>query len=109
MKLLIPTAISLLLLTACTSYKEGFDCEAVPGVGCKSIAQVDRMIDDGKLGGDDTADNPQEAYKKDNKELSQATAKGVHVWIAPYTDNDGITYGPQSLFVPFRTNEKGEM
>jgi hypothetical protein len=101
---------SLILLTACTSYKEGFDCEAVSGVGCKSIAEVDHMIDQGKLGVDDNSsqeNNPQRVIKGD---ITQAeNKKGVHVWIAPYSDDEGIWHGSQSLFVPLRTNEKEEM
>ena len=107
MKHLIPT-ITLLSLTACTSYKEGFDCEAVPGVGCRSISEVDKMIDEGKIGAGDTSNkesNPQEESKEDNKYLSPI--RGVRVWIAPYSDDDGTTHGAQNLFVPLRPHPEG--
>lgn len=99
---------SLLLLTACTSYKEGFDCDAIPGVGCRSISEVDKMIDEGKIGADDTSNkkpNPQEESKGDNKHLS--FIKDVHVWIAPYSDDEGTTHGAQNLFVPIKPRLEG--
>ncbi len=105
MKLLIPTVMSLLLLTACTSYKEGFDCEAVPGVGCHSISEVDKMIDEEKLGVE-KAQN-EEIRKEDKLPRSPAQSKGVHVWIAPYTDEAGITHSAQNLFVPIKPNPEG--
>ncbi len=107
MKHLIPIT-SFILLTACTSYKEGFDCEAVSGVGCRSISEVDKMIDEGKIGTDDTSNkesNPQEESKEDNKHLG--TMRGVHVWIAPYSDDDGTMHGAQNLFVPLKPYHEG--
>lgn len=108
MKQIIPI-ITLLTLTACTSYKEGFDCEAVPGVGCKSIAEVDHLIDQGKLGADDNSsqeDSPQGELTADRKPLDRT--RSVHVWIAPYSDDEGILHGSQSLFVPLKAQLEGE-
>ncbi|MBN9343771.1 MAG: hypothetical protein BGO76_01240 [Caedibacter sp. 38-128] len=102
--------ISLLLLTACTSYKEGFDCEAVSGVGCKSITEVDHLIDQSKLGADDNSNqenSSQGDLKRNHKPLERT--KGMHVWIAPYSDDEEVWHGSQSLFVPLTTNEKEEM
>jgi len=107
MKHILPIS-ALLLLTACTSYKEGFDCEAVSGVGCKSITEVDHLIDQSKLGADDNSNqesNPQKVIKRD---ITQAeNKKGVHVWIAPYSDDNGITHSSQSLFVPLKLSPEG--
>ncbi len=106
MKHLIPIT-SFILLTACTSYKEGFDCEAVPGVGCRSISEVDKMIDEGKIRADDTSTNKsnlQKESKEDNQHLS--SMRGVHVWIAPYSD-DGIMHSAQNLFVPIKPRPEG--
>ena len=43
------TLLSLLALTGCSSYQEGFDCPAGVGVGCKSLSTVDQMIERGEL------------------------------------------------------------
>jgi Type IV conjugative transfer system lipoprotein (TraV) len=38
------------LLTSCAGvYDQGFDCPAEKGVGCKSISQVNSMVDKGEL------------------------------------------------------------
>ncbi|OJX11911.1 MAG: hypothetical protein BGO77_04615 [Caedibacter sp. 37-49] len=113
MKNLIPVT-SFILLTACTSYKEGFDCEAVSGVGCRSISEVDKMIDEGKLGaeedhGSSHPETPPKEVAVEKQQDSLNKARGVHVWIAPYSDDEGVWHGSQSLFVPLRTNEKGKM
>ncbi len=39
-------------LCACSTTTETFDCQAGKGVGCKSIAEVNRMVDQGRLGGE---------------------------------------------------------
>src|SRR5690606_33985033 len=37
-------------LTGCSTTSETFDCKAGKGVGCKSISQVNKMVDEGSLG-----------------------------------------------------------
>src|SRR4051812_47631238 len=41
--------INLVILSGCSTYSETFDCPPGSGVGCKSISEVDQMIDEGKL------------------------------------------------------------
>ena len=66
------------------------------------------MIDEGKLGADNSSSqesNPQKVIKRD---ITQAeNKKGVHVWIAPYSDDNGITHSSQSLFVPLKLSPEG--
>ena len=38
-----------LLLTGCAVTKETFDCKYSKGVGCRSITEVNTMLNDGKL------------------------------------------------------------
>lgn len=92
------------MLTACTTYQEGFDCAARPGVGCQSITQVDRLIDQGKLGRDEE-DVEEATHRQNLKEYTQVhrslKKRGVHVWLAPYEDESGTWHDTQTLFVPF--------
>jgi hypothetical protein len=37
--------LSILLFGCSSSYKETFDCEPGSGIGCKSISQVNQMVD----------------------------------------------------------------
>lgn len=34
----------LVLLTGCTNYRNHFDCPPSPGVGCRSVSQIEEMI-----------------------------------------------------------------
>lgn len=47
----LPIISLSLLLSACSTASEHFDSEATPGVGAKSISEVNRMIDQGKIEG----------------------------------------------------------
>ena len=40
---------SLLSLVGCSSYQEQFDCPPGSGVGCKSLSDVDQLVESGKL------------------------------------------------------------
>lgn len=93
--------IPVLMLTGCSTYQEGFDCAAVPGVGCKSITQVDRLIDQGKIGVDEAL--PFESKSLNPQPLSPR-AKGVQAWLAPYEDENGTWHDSQTLFVPLERN-----
>lgn len=88
--------LSALLLSGCATYNEHFDCEPGSGVGCKSLSEVNEMIDEGRL--------PLETHTKDEKSaapLSHIKApKVLRVWVAGYTDEEGITHDPAFLSVP---------
>ncbi len=91
------------MLTGCTTYQEGFDCAAVPGVGCKSITQVDRLIDQGKLGNDEDTLGEKANTLQDVKPFdSSLKRQGVQVWLAPYEDENGTWHDSQTLFVPLK-------
>lgn len=70
--------------------------------------EVDKMIDEGKLGGDDRSNQeskPQKVIKGDITQIENK--KGVYVWIAPYSDDDATTHGAQKSFVPIKPNPEG--
>jgi len=61
LKPLMATALSVslsLILGACSTTSETFDCKAGSGVGCKSISEVNQMIDE-QVRGKETAGNKQ--------------------------------------------------
>jgi hypothetical protein len=41
------------LLAGCAGLNSQFDCPMPPGVMCKSLDEVNKMVDQGKLGGSD--------------------------------------------------------
>lgn len=43
--------ISSLLLSSCAVYRTGFECPASKGVACKSVSEVNEMVERLELGG----------------------------------------------------------
>ena len=57
-KLLKIISLSMvLMLSACSTSSEVFECEAGKGVGCKSISTVNKMVEQGKLSNNDEPDS----------------------------------------------------
>lgn len=100
MSLLIFTHFSA--LTACSTINSSFDCPLAAGVNCKSLDQVNRMVDSGQIRG-----RSQEITKISNLTCcntefeSFPTASFIpgapirygetvqRIWIAPYEDTEG--------------------
>ncbi len=91
----------LLFLSACTSNNELFDCPAGKGAGCKSISEVNRMVDQGHFGGLD--ENESSSLKTlapvamAYDDVAQTSSTGIEripeqnlrLWIAPFQDEAG--------------------
>ena len=52
----LPFLSVLILLTGCSTTSEVFECEAGKGIGCKSISEVNKMVDTGKLANNEEPD-----------------------------------------------------
>ncbi len=106
----------LILLSGCSSTSEVFECEAGKGIGCKSISQVNKMVDQGQLG--ESTDESQslktgapvfvqhnltpdslipnskpidmnEIVLSDQTTVSRIKEDHLRVWIAPFQDDQG--------------------
>ena len=83
----LPTLLGLwsLSLTGCMGvYEGGFDCPPGKGVGCKSISEVHRMVEEGEL--------PQKEKKNSSGERKEGSCKSCgeentekegQIWYAP--------------------------
>src|SRR3990167_499866 len=69
-KLLGTILLSGSLLSGCTPYAETFDCPASPGVGCRSLSEVNHIIEQGDL----PLKPKKENISKDNLPLIEASA-----------------------------------
>jgi conjugal transfer pilus assembly protein TraV len=106
MKRLILSTFLVALLTGCASLNSRFDCPMKPGVMCKSLDEVNDMVDQGKLGGHQdhnakpakhlTAISPVTTGASLNHP-SHCAERVSRIWIAPYEDTGGDYYG--STFV----------
>ncbi len=96
---LISTAF---FLNACAVSKESFDCPAGKGVGCRSISQVNEMVNQNKLNPNkkDVAKASQdplastmplspEVLSSDGMIIERIKEAHLRVWIAPYQDEQG--------------------
>jgi conjugal transfer pilus assembly protein TraV len=99
------------LLSGCSTTSEVFDCEAGKGIGCKSISEVNRLVEQGQAGGN--SDEPQsqkmvapvfaqnklnsgvmpidgnEIVLSDQTTVSRVQEAPLRVWIAPFQDDQG--------------------
>lgn len=85
-------------LPGCASMNSEFNCPAGKGVGCKNIHDVNQMVNDGKLGGNEKPDKFQvKSVASIASDLSAGSTispkrtqeKTLSIWIAPYEDKNG--------------------
>ena len=95
-KVILPVSfIALEILGGCASqYQESFDCPAVAGVGCASISQVNKMVDEEKITSDEDteASTPSEKHSVSSRGIGRA-------WFAPYRKSSNTWQGPQMIAV----------
>ncbi|MBY0281574.1 MAG: TraV family lipoprotein [Alphaproteobacteria bacterium] len=104
--------LSACLLSACTSNNELFDCPAGKGAGCKSISEVNRMVDEGQFGGnrEDSASSlkPLAPIALSSEEVSafsplssvpieRIPEQNLRLWIAPFQDEAGNLYEESAI------------
>lgn len=102
----LPIISLSLILTACSTAAENFDSEATPGVGAKSISEVNRMIDQGKIEVFPVSKeqvvapvvSPVPIAASETLVLSDQTVvhrqpeQYLRVWLAPFQDAHGNFY-----------------
>lgn len=120
--LIFPLFSLSLLLAGCESMNSKFDCPMGSGVMCRSISDVNAMVDGGKISTAYSKNNNNSYMPSKNSQTvtpptSAAINHGVYgepakqsdsvlrVWVAPYQDQDG-NYNQQSLV--YATVKKGQ-
>jgi hypothetical protein len=118
------------ICSACGIHKDHFDCPPKPGLGCKSISEVDALVnkvssyknklvgnvDPKTIGIDPICDlssktcrvskefpsyDPIVGLHKDNQALSDS----IKIWFAPYKDEDGNYFEENFVFTNLHKNE----
>lgn len=85
-------------ITGCTTSMKGqFDCPGTPGVQCKNISKVNKMVDQGAIPKEKGVDVPivRNSYK--GKVLKRTKEEVLTVWVAPFEDEEGIYHEPGVL------------
>ena len=76
-------------ITGCTPHRETFDCAPGVGVGCKSISEVNHLIDNKEQ--EEALSKGQGLQLQSTQSLS-TVSPGLRVWIAPYEDSNGYVH-----------------
>jgi conjugal transfer pilus assembly protein TraV len=86
------------LLTACGVSKENFDCKYGKGVGCRSISEVNTMVNEGQLRDPSKplANQPKNSVlEKHSSEfealnpVQRIQEAHLRIWVAPFQDEQG--------------------
>lgn len=100
------TLFICLCLTGCASMNADFECKMKPGVKCTGLDDINKMVDQGKLGNKRTVNEKADANAFGNfstpfpmtikaGEPLRYGEQVIQVWIAPYEDT-GDYYHQQS-------------
>ena len=106
-KRVINTAF-LLMLSGCSTMNSNFDCPQKDGVMCKSVSDVNHMVDSGQLGrssfsqkqkaSDTSFGNNTFVFKKEGNSPTRAAECVSRIWISPYEDKDGNYHDETMLY-----------
>jgi len=78
-----------------------FDCQAGKGMGCKSISEVNRMVDQGYFGNSNDEETrslktlapiamiPEESIQTSAAGIERIPEQNLRLWIAPFQDEAG--------------------
>jgi len=105
-----PLLSACLLLSGCSTTSETFDCKADKGVGCKSISEVNQLVEQGVVGADvsgkggsvsimpppapvittgSLGGNISDVLLMDGGQVRRVSEEHLRVWIAPFQDDQG--------------------
>ncbi len=112
--------LSFVLLSACAVSKESFDCKPGKGVGCKSIHEVNQMLNEQNLGAKDLSmisatdaqslasaletsalsmPIPEHLKDKDILLLQRVPERALSIWFAPFSDTEGHLHDASTVHV----------
>lgn len=105
-------------LPGCSSMNSNFDCPNKPGVTCRSLDQVNDMVDRGMIGRErasaEKTKNTNQAYltmRELNKQNLSSRLNSlrlgeqvVRVWVAPYQDVNSNYHNESTIYTVVRKN-----
>ncbi len=86
--------LMLLILSGCSAMNDNFTCSQEPGVMCKSLDQVNGMVNRGELGSTPKLPTPRLALEQ----------QVVAVWLAPYQDGEGNYHDSTKIYTTVAPN-----
>lgn len=93
-------------LAGCATLNSSFECPRKPGVNCKSLREVNHMVDEGQL---DTQHDVKSLQHLDissslpsqmdkNESISRLPEQVLAIWIAPFTDVAGRYHTAHTVY-----------
>lgn len=115
--LMISMAFLLIGLNGCTSMNSSFDCPNRAGVSCKSLDQINGMVDNGQIRSHSMITREVEVVSIDQPEFqvfkgsmgTYATMRSretvQRIWIAPYEDTEGNYHGESFMYTVMKSGQ----
>jgi conjugal transfer pilus assembly protein TraV len=98
------------LLTGCAGMNNKFDCPAKPGVTCKSVSEVNDMVDQGVLPRKDCPNGKCSSSQRPYGGMVTAEPFNAErypeqlltIWMAPFEDETGVRHSDSFMNVVVR-------
>ncbi len=115
--LILSMAFLLIGLNGCTSMNSSFDCPNRAGVSCKSLDQINGMVDNGQIRSHSMITREVEVVSIDQPEFQTFKGSmGVYapmrshetvqrIWIAPYEDTEGNYHGESFMYAVMKEGQ----
>ena len=95
--------LSIFFLMGCSTPRESFDCKYGKGVSCRSISEINEMVNNREHGRQNANTSPvagkvvdnhsptlsQEITSLDDTIVQRVTEEHLRVWLAPFQDEQG--------------------
>lgn len=94
-----------LLLSACSHTQDSFDCPEGKGLGCKSISDINQMMDK-EVSFFSMKEMTQPVIMVDSHQsVERLKEEHLKVWIAPYQDDQGNLYDASTVHTVLRSGQ----
>jgi conjugal transfer pilus assembly protein TraV len=115
MKKVIISIILVFVLIGCSPMNSKFDCPNKPGINCRSLGQVNEMVDRGIIGRDITTKSIRvtsfyPAYYRNKNNFSNSGSflrsgeQVMRIWIAAYQDIHNNYHNESTLYTVIHKN-----
>ncbi|MBP6951904.1 MAG: hypothetical protein KBD36_03145 [Alphaproteobacteria bacterium] len=83
-RLLMTAALALALSGCMGVYDGGFECPPGEGVGCKSISEVNQMVNEGELPKKENGSDSKPCEQCSSNPQFQKDIEELHIWYSPW-------------------------
>lgn len=99
-------------LAGCSTTSDSFDCKEGKGLGCKSIGDVNQMVNQGWGETATTINDQPTIVLTGDQSVQRIREEHLRVWVAPYQDDQGNLHESSTVHTvlkPGHWSVKGDM